>query len=180
MKQNNNTAFTRLRMLVPLAIALTLLPACSMNPFSSDQTGSGEQGRIITVTSSPSGATVRANGDNLGETPLKVNIDKSFPHTWVPAENYGIVYRLSGTLTIEKSGCAEHTIPVSPTAPADDINVTLVCTEETPAPSSAETAKPVIPETIKQRLEKLDELYRDGVISTEEYNQHRTRILDEL
>jgi hypothetical protein len=180
LKQNNNTAFARLHTLVPLAISLSLLPACSMNPFSSDQTDSGEQGRIITVSSSPSGATVRANGNKLGETPLKVNIDKSFPPTWVPGENYGIVYRVSGKLTVGKSGCDDYTIPVSPTAPAGDIDVTLVCAEETPTPGPAETATPVIPETIKQRLEKLEELYRDGVISTDEYNQHRSRILDEL
>ena len=180
MKQNNNTAFTRLRMLVPLAISLTLLPACSTNPFSSEQTDSGKQGRIITVSSSPSGATVRANGSKLGETPLNVNIDKSFPREWVSAEDYGIVYRVSGKLIIEKSGCDDYTVPVSHTAPADDINVTLVCTEEIPTPSSAETVKPVIPENMEQRLEKLEKLYRDGVISADEYNQHRNRILGEL
>ena len=180
MKQNYNAAFTRIRMLVPLAISLTLLPACSINPFSSEQTDSGKQGRIITVTSSPSGATVRANGSKLGETPLKVNIDKSFPRAWVRAEDYGIVYRVSGKLTIEKRGCDEYTVPVSHIEPANDINVTLVCTEEEPTPSSAETETPVISENMEQRLKKLDKLYRDGVISTDEYNQHRSRILGEL
>lgn len=180
LKQSNNTAVTRLRRLLPLAVSLTLLPACSINPIRSEQTGSGEHGRIITVTSSPSGATIRANGSKLGETPLKVNIDKSFPATWVPAEEYGVVYRMSGKLTIEKRGCDDYTVPVSPTEPAGDINAILVCTEELPAPGPAETAKPVISENIKQRLEKLDKLYHDGVITTDEYNQHRNRILDEL
>ena len=180
MKQNNNTAFTRSGMLVPLAISLTLLPACSNNPFRSEQTDSGKQGRIVTVTSSPPGATVRANGDRLGQTPLKVNIDKSFPPRWVRAEDYGIVYRVSGKLTIEKSGCDDYTVPVSPTAPADDVNVSLVCRKEKPAPGPAETAKPVISGTTEQRLKKLDKLYRDGVISADEYKQHRNRILNEL
>jgi len=180
LKHNNNTAYTRLGMLVPLAVSLTLLPACSNNPFRSEQTDSGKQGRIITVTSSPSGATVKANGDKLGETPLKVNIDKSFPRRWVPAEDYGIVYRVSGKLIIGKSGCDDYTIPVSNTAPAEDIDVTLVCTEEEPAPSAAETAEPVISEDVEQRLKKLEKLYRDGVISADEYQQHRNRILGEL
>ena len=180
MEQNSNTAFTRLRMLVPLAISLTLLPACSMNPSPSEQTGSGKQGRIITITSSPPGATISANGSKLGETPLKVNIDKSFPHKWVKAEDYGIVYRVSGELTIKKGGCDDYTLPVSHTSPVDDINVTLVCTEEKPTPGPAGTAEPVIPENMEQRLKKLDKLYRDGVISNDEYNQHRNRILDEL
>lgn len=191
MKQNNNTAVSRSGMLLPLAISLTLLPACSNNPFRSEQTDSGKQGRIITITSTPPGATVRANGSKLGETPLKVDIDKSFPRRWVPAEDYGIVYRVSGKLTVEKSGCDDYTVPVSPTAPADDVNVTLACTEEKPAPSSAETevkptpgsaetAKPVISGDMEQRLKRLDKLYRDGVISADEYKQHRNRILGEL
>ncbi|MCG6864989.1 MAG: SHOCT domain-containing protein [Thiogranum sp.] len=180
MKHNSNTVFTRLRMLVPLAISLALLPACSSNPFRSEQTGSGKQGRIITVTSTPSGATVRADGTKLGETPLKVNIDKSFPSKWVAAEDYGIVYRVSGKLTIEKSGCDEYAVPVSHTAPAEDINVTLVCKTDVQGPSSAGTAKPVISDDVEQRLKKLDKMYRDGVISAEEYKQHRARILGEL
>ena len=191
MKQDNNTAFIRSGMLVALGISLTLLPACSNNPFHSEPTDSARQGRIITVTSSPSGATVRADGNKLGETPLKVNIDKSFPRRWVPAEDYGIVYRVSGKLIIGTSGCDDYTIPVSNTAPAEDIDVTLVCTEEAPPPSPAETeeepapgwpgtADPAISGDVEQRLKKLDKLYRDGVISADEYKQHRNRILGEL
>jgi hypothetical protein len=191
LKQHNNTAFTRSGMLVPLAISLTLLPACSNNPFGSEPSDSARQGRIITITSSPSGATVRADGNRLGETPLKVNIDKSFTRRWVPAEDYGIVYRVSGKLIIGKSGCDDYTIPVSNTAPAEDIDVTLVCTQQAPAPSPAETeekatpgwpatADPAISGDVEQRLKKLDKLYRDGVISADEYKQHRNRILGEL
>jgi hypothetical protein len=178
--KNNNTAIVQLRMLVPLAISIILLPACSNNPFRSDQADSGKKGRIITVTSSPSGATIRANGDKLGETPLQVNIDKSFPSQWMRAEDYGIVRRVSGKLTIEKAGCDEYTVPVSHTAPADDISVTLVCAEEEPTPSSTEAEKTALPEDVEQRLQKLEKLYRDGVISTDEYHQHRNRILGEL
>jgi hypothetical protein len=178
--KNNNTAIVQLRMLVPLAISIILLPACSNNPFRSDQADSGKKGRIITVSSSPSGATIRANGDKLGETPLQVNIDKSFPSQWMRAEDYGIVRRVSGKLTIEKAGCDEYTVPVSHSAPADDINVTLVCTEKEPAPRPTGATKPVISEDVEQRLKKLDKLHHDGVISTDEYHQHRNRILGEL
>lgn len=177
MKQDSRVDFSRLRMLVSLVIALPLLPACSSSPFRSESTDH-KQGRVIAVTSSPPGATVRADGNVLGKTPLQVNIDKSFPHRWVQAEDYGIVYRVSGKLVIEKNGCEEYSIPVSGKTPADDIDVTLVCTDEKPAP--AEAVKPAMPENMEQRLRKLEKLYHDGVISGDEYHQHRNRILDEL
>ena len=180
MEHNRNTAFDRLRMFVPLAVSIALLPACSTNPFSSAQTGSTKHGRIINVTSTPPGATVRADGTKLGVTPLQVDIDASFPRKWVAAEDYGIVHRVSGKLTLEKSGCDDYTVPVSHIAPAEDIDVTLVCKEEVPETTPAETAKPALSEDMEQRLRKLDKLYRDGVISAEEYKQHRARILGEL
>jgi len=180
LKHNSNTAFKRLRMLVPLAVSVALLPACSSNPFASQQTGSGKQGRVINVTSTPAGATVRADGTKLGVTPLQVDIDASFPRKWVAAEDYGVVHRVSGNLTLEKSGCDDYTVPVSHIAPVEDINVTLVCKDDVPEPTPAETAKPAMSEDMEQRLRKLDKLYRDGVITAEEYKQHRARILGEL
>jgi hypothetical protein len=69
LKQNNTIMFARLREFMPLAVSLALLTACSSNPFRSEQADGGKQGRIITVTSSLAGATVRANGNKLGETP---------------------------------------------------------------------------------------------------------------
>ena len=179
MKQDNRAAFIRLRMFVSLVIALPLLPACSSNPFHSESTGH-KQGRVITVTSSPPGATVRADDKVLGKTPLQVDIDKSFPHRWVQAEDYGIVYRVSGKLVIENNGCEEYSVPVSRESPAEDIDVILVCSEQKPVPAPARATEPVMPESMEQRLRKLEKLYRDGVISADEYHQHRNRILDEL
>jgi len=180
LKQDHATEITRFGVLLPAAISFTLLSACAANPFGSDQPDSDKQARIITVTSTPAGASVRANGTKLGETPLTVNIDESFPARWVAGEQYGVVYRVSGELTLEKSGCDEYSIPVSPTAPAGDIDVTLVCREEAATPNATDTAQPAIPEDVEQRLKKLDKLYHDGVISAEEYKQHRARILGEL
>jgi len=180
LKQHNNAVFTRMHRLTPLAVALILLPACSTNPLGSEQTEPGKKGRILTVISSPAGATVRANGNRLGKTPLDVNIEKSFPRKWVQAEDYGIVYRISGKLTIDKDGCDEYTVPVTPVTPAGDIEVTLTCAEEKPASVPNREVQPAVPESVEQRLKTLDTLYRDGVISIDEYTQHRSRILDEL
>lgn len=161
-------------------ISLTLLQACGINSRQPEQTDTGKHNRVITVTSNPAGATVRADGNKLGKTPLEVNLEKSFSRKWVSAEDYGIVYRIRGALTIEKSGCTDYTVPVSETAPSDDLSITLVCTEEKQTTRTSAPVKTAAPENVKQRLKKLEELYKDGAISTDEYNQHRSRILGEL
>ena len=185
MKLNSNTLFTSLGMVM-------LLQACGIHPHNSGQTDSGKKGRVITVTSNPTGATIRANGNKLGETPLEVDLEKSFSRGWVRGEEYGVVYRINGALTIEKSGCSEYTVPVSETTPSDDISITLVCTEKKQTTSESEPVKPTKPvrstkptistksENVKQRLKRLEVLYQDGAISRDEYNQHRNRILGEL
>ncbi|HHJ16674.1 MAG TPA: PEGA domain-containing protein [Gammaproteobacteria bacterium] len=163
-----------------LAIPLFLLQACGTFSQNPGQADSGKKGRVITVTSNPAGATVRANGNKLGATPLQIDIEKSFSRRWVTAEDYGVVYRLQGELSIEKSGCDDYTVPVTETAPADDISVTLACTEQAQAAPPAAPAKTALPETMEQRLKKLEKLYQDGAISADEYKQHRNRILGEL
>ena len=161
-------------------ISLTLLQACGINSRHQEQADTSKHKRVITVTSSPAGATVRADGNKLGKTPLEVNLEKSFSRKWVSAEDYGIVYRRRGVLTIEKSGCTDYTVPVSETDPSDDLSITLACTEEKQTTRTSEPVKIAAPENVKQRLKKLEELYKDGAISTDEYNQHRSRILGEL
>ena len=53
-------------------------------------------------------------------------------------------------------------------------------TERQEEAAPAETAEPAISGAVAQRLKKLDKLYSDGVISADEYRQHRNRILGEL
>jgi len=200
LKPNSTTIFDSLNRIMLLVISLILLQACGMLSHHSGPTDTGNQGRIFTVASTPTGATVRANGNKLGVTPLEVDIAKSFSRGWVRGEEYGVVYRINGALTLEKSGCSEYSIPVSETAPSDDISITLVCTETEQTTSSSEPAnsstsetpdemnsgESVIsteseePDNVGQRLKKLEKLYQDGAISTDEYKQHRSRILGEL
>lgn len=163
-----------------LLISPFLLQACSTPAHNPGQADAAKKGRVITVTSTPAGATVRADGNKLGQTPLVVDIEKSFSRRWVKAEDYGVVYRFQGELSVEKSGCNDYTVPVTETAPSDDISITLVCTEKEPAVSTHRPVKPTPPDAMEQRLEKLEKLYRDGAISADEYKQHRSRILGEL
>ena len=181
MKQNNSTTFIGPGRITLLAISLFLLQACGTFSQNPGQADAGKKGRIITVTSTPEGATVRADGNKLGATPLRVDIEKSFSRKWVSAEDYGVVYRLQGELSIEKSGCDDYSVPVTETNPSNDISVTLDCAEQAQATTvPAAPVKPALPESMEQRLKKLEKLYRDGAISADEYKQHRNRILGEL
>jgi len=160
LKLNNSTTFTSLSVIMLLVISLILLQACGIHSQRSGQSESGKQGRVITVTSNPTGATIRADGSILGETPL--DLAKSFSRGWVRGEEYGVVYRINGALTIEKNGCSVYSVPVSETAPSEDISITLVCTEKEQATSSGEPVKSTtseIPDNMEQRLKKLEKLY---------------------
>lgn len=183
MKLNSNTTFTSVSMIILPVISIILLQACGIGSHRSGQADSGKKGRVIAVTSNPTGATVWANGSKLGETPLEVNLAKSFSREWVRGEEYGVDYRINGKLTIQKSGCSDYTVPVSETAPSEDISITLVCTEKEQATSLVEPVKSTtseVPDNMEQRLKKLEKLYQDGAITTDEYHQHRDRILGEL
>ena len=180
MKLNNITKLANSGMITLLLISLTLLQACGVRSQHSGQAESGKQARVITVTSNPTGAIVRADGKKLGETPIKVDLAKAFSPEWVSGENYGVDYRLNGELIFEKSGCKDYVVPVSDTEPSDDISITLICNERKQQANTDEPVKSTMQENTEQRLKKLDKLYKEGAISKDEYKQHRSRILGEL
>lgn len=178
MKCINIIPHTNIYLITLLAISIGLLQACGIRPQQSS--ASDGKDRVIMVTSNPAGAIIRANGVKLGETPLKVDLSKAFSPEWVSGENYGVDLKIKGQLIFEKNGCNEYVVPVSDTEPTDDINITLTCTEEVHKTSKKEADKTSENKSTDQRLKKLEKLYKDGVISEDEYKQHRNRILDEL
>ena len=128
----------------------------------------------IEVASDPPGAAVYAAGKRLGVTPLTVRQQDVFPVVFPPEQQD--VY---GTLLLSKEGCKEQTVRVSNAVIWKGVNVKLDC-------GQAELAKPraggpgaPLP-TIKERLLRLNELRDQGLVSEEEYQDIRRKILGEL
>lgn len=158
-----------------IVIISSLLFGCSMSTT--------KQANVADVTSNPAGATVYANGLILGETPLQHALYEAFPASWS-----GGTYQARGVLTLKKAGCEEYTLKISDYILSQPIHADLKCsptsttqTKNNNTENSAilSTAKPV-QNTIEKRISELEALYNKGVITKDEYEKNRARILNEL
>ncbi len=142
--------------------------------------------RTTTIDSDPAGAIVLASGVEIGATPVTVRPDEVFPPRFV-----GFEYRASGTLTVKKPGCKTFSEQVNDAVLSRDIHVKLDCDPNyRPSPTaSAETrpatSAPASPAarpdaSIAARLQRLDALRKRGLITADEYQQIRKKILNEL
>ena len=145
--------------------AIILLHGCSGS--------SVKQQKPADVTSHPSGATVYANGQELGVTPLHYKLYEAFPASWKDA-----MYQAQGELMVKMDGCEEYTLKVNDTILSNPIHAELRCSGVSKPEISTPVVRP-LSETEK-RLEELEALYNKGVITKEEYNETRQRILNEL
>ena len=159
--------------LLPLAVALALLTGCGANVRG--------DGRIA-IDSTPAGATVNANGQDIGTTPLRMKPGEYYSAGLNFGAKSGIAsVSYQGTLTLSKPGCESHSTKVNDAVLSKDIHVELVCdtsaaldiSEPPPAASAAG-------ETAAQRLTQLESLRTDGLISAQEFESIRGRILTTL
>jgi hypothetical protein len=140
----------------------------------------------VNLRSEPAGATVLANGKAIGTTPMRIDPDRFFPQ-----ERKGLGWYRDGTLTLERPGCTPKSMAVDNDTLKRSLTVELECRPDAPvlitpnaAPSQTGTATrsttaPAAGGTA-ERLKELDGLRRQGLITTEEYQSIRRRILDQL
>ncbi len=163
--------------------AVLLLQGCSGT--------SVKQQKHANVTSMPSGATVYANGQKLGVTPLQHDLYDAFPAGWKNWE-----YQAAGVLEVKMDGCEDYTLKVSDYILSKPIHAKLECSDAIAAekrapampvqsmPAHQMPAAPAADKSttiaIEKRLHKLKQLRDKGVISEQEYQQNRKRILSEL
>jgi hypothetical protein len=136
------------------------------------------------VTSNPSGAEVYADGKKLGVTPLHYKLFKAFPASWKDA-----MYQAHGVLTVKLDGCNDFILEVNDYVLSNPIHAELECNEVDKSVSSTtdtqDKDKAVVAPAVKpvseteQRLKELEDLYSQGVITKDEYNTTRKRILSE-
>ena len=139
----------------------------------------------VNIRSEPSGATVLANGEVIGTTPMQIYADRVFPH-----QRKGLDWHRQGTLTLERPGCTPETMEVDNDLLKRSLTVDLECRPDAPVitTSQAVAARPAAapqPATrpsggTAQRLQDVEELRRQGLISVDEYQSIRRRILEQL
>jgi hypothetical protein len=154
-----------IKVLFSLALPLSLT-ACSGTSLLQPAADS------FTVSTTPSGAAVYVMQENIGETPLSINTRQVFPVTFDDdlVDDYG-------RITLKYDGCQTQTIMVSGVAFDQGINVRLNCEPTTLQPAATAKAPEL---SIKQRLQKLQALKDDNLITDIEFEKVRQRILGEL
>jgi hypothetical protein len=180
-------------------ITAGLQAGCSSLPsipwINDDDNGTASQsnGKQIEIRSNPAGAEVLANGSRIGITPMTVTPADTWKTGLVTAKDYGINYQYTGTLTIRMPGCKEYTANVDDYFLSKDIAVQLECSADyqpmtsTPAqpqpgyvPTGGHADYQTSEEIMARRLRRLEGLRNRSLITEDEYQQVRRRILGEL
>ena len=159
-----------------LALVVLAIQACS----------SGVKSTEPNVTSTPSGAVVYSGQQKLGITPLRVDLPEAFPARW----GNGFTFQASGLLIMKRAGCEDYTLRVSDAIISKPIHAKLKCDKNYVAPAQSPMHMPAASPArkmnkknmskIEKRLSELKGLFKKGVITQDEYNATRKRILKEL
>lgn len=154
----------------------------------------------LTVTSNPDGASVFIMDKKIGETPLEISQSTIYPNTYSPDKE-----GLYGVVTLKKAGCNDFSRRIGYRELIKNINADMECGDidrqapEVPAQtgqSQTPIENKVVPEpaqtvnydpvnasrarNAKNRLIELNQLKTDGLITDEEFDTIRQRILDSL
>jgi hypothetical protein len=155
----------KIKVVSPVALAL-LISACSgssLFPQNND---------YLTVTTTPSGASVFVMQEAQGNTPTKIDTRLFYPATLSTDQvnDYG-------RITLKHDGCEDKTLMVNAEMISQGLNLKLNCGQmvqastDRPEPSS---------NPIKKRLQQLQALRDENLISDSEFEKIRQKILEEL
>jgi hypothetical protein len=157
-----------------------------------------EAGSSIRIASDPPGANLYIMGKHTGTTPMVINDRDIYPVT------YGAdTEKLYGMVFLRKDGCEEYSRRLTRSDISNGLTAVLVCgadttaaslepvapqpTEATDAPMSVPAHQPKthtkeegLAERRLKQLKSLQQLHDEGLISDEEENKLRRRILDAL
>ena len=163
----------------PAALALILLLAPALAPASPL-----ERDAEILIRSEPPGATVMALGKTWGVTPLQLRVRDAFPALYRPEQPYiGMAVHLS------KEGCAEFRMPIHRRSIPPEIHAELDCEATVvareaappapePAPAQAPAGAGPADPGVRAKLQELEQLRKDGLVSEVEYQRLRARVLE--
>lgn len=157
---------------------LLFTAGCSSTEGMSNSVGNlfrSTEDQPIKIESKPSGAGVYVMGQKLGVTPLAISRKDVFPLTY-PKEKESEY----GKVTLMKEGCLDFAKTVSPKIIDAGLHVQLNCGDSTPISSPTSSDAPRVSETVEQRLGKIKDLLNKGIITGEEAEKARARVLNDL
>lgn len=182
----------------PALVTVTIMLLTGCSDYGGGVTGTQRQ---ITIDSVPQGATVLANGIEIGTTPLPIDPGKHYHASFTSGGSTGgiIEFRYVGSLALKKPGCKDYSTQVNDNILSKDIDIQLDCDPAyrpvaaqpvTPAPVTppAAVVAPGIPEKqpartysdAQERLLQIESLHNKGLLSDEEYQALRKRVLDTI
>jgi|GEM_PF-743123 len=140
--------------------------------------------QTITLQSDPPGASVLADGAEIGISPLTFNPADAFRAGFTGGRDGLLAYRYVGKLTVRKPGCTDYVTEVDDNILSKDIDIKLECDPDYQPPAapvvSAPETRQVMPASAEERLQKINDLHKKGLVSDDEYRQLRQRVLDTL
>lgn len=143
--------------------------------------GTSPGGHRIALVTEPPGATVYADGNEIGTTPLDFSPGEHFRAGFVGSENAIMGYRYIGKLAVKKPGCRDYLTEVDDSLLSKDIHVQLECDPDYRPAEPVNTRQPsATAQSAEQRLRRIRDLHDEGLLSDEEYRQLRQRVLDTL
>ena len=160
---------TKIFISYPLLLLISACSGSTLAPKNSNE---------ILVSSEPSAASVYVMGKLAGTTPVVIDSASVFPVVYQPADaqDYGYI-------TLTHKDCSDKKIKISSRMLSDGLKARLDCSTKQQAPSADITPQaknPVVVKTVNQRLKELQGLKDDGLISEQEYQEIRSRILEAL
>jgi hypothetical protein len=154
-----------IRIILPVSIAL-LISACSGSSLFP------QNNEYLTVSTTPPGASVFVMQKEQGTTPAKIDTRLFFPVTF-PADQVDDY----GRITLRLGGCEEKKLMINAAMISEGLDLKLNCEQGFQA-SAVRPESPPIP--IKKRLQQLQTLRDENLISDSEFEKIRQKILQEL
>ena len=159
---------------------VTIFFTCSLIILVSACSGSSlvpKNSSEISVNSEPSGSSVYVMGKLAGTTPLVIDSNSVFPAAYLPEEQQDY-----GHITLTHEGCGDKRIKISTRMISDGLNANLDCSakEDPVVDVLPAVVQHAVEKSVNQRLKELQVLKEEGLISEQEYQEIRSRILRSL
>src|SRR5690606_28420235 len=127
---------------------------------------------------------VMALGKTWGVTPMRLKVREAFPALYRPEQPY-----IGMAVHLGKAGCAEYRVPIHRRSIPAGIHAEVDWEPAVKTAARADRAPPAVaaetkpapagnPPGVRTKLQELEQLRKDGLVSEEEYQRLRKKVLE--